>query len=336
MKFDFVKMAFGDNPIHLSDGRGRYYYSEDILHSDTLKNAIFISAGRLFGSDALKEDFYDSFIISSALPWMDDEYFFPCPLLTLPLRGLSLKDQKKIRFVGKSIFEQFLTGAPDFKNHENWMKLEKGAFVSMTLSREKKVFNTQAQDRVSLQKETPQPYYMDQLRLQEGAGLFFMVTWDKKAKEEHKLMFKQCLEWLADEGIGSDKTYGFGRFELIRSGENNSIHQMDLTTPGNAEFQISIGLYRPSYDDQMTLGEDLPMSGFLLLTRGGYLADAANPAQKNWRKHSARFFDIGSVFPYRETRAGEKIDLRPKGVNHPVWREGKTIFLPVNAQYVAR
>ena len=66
------------NPLHLSDGRSIYYSSQERLHSDTIKNAIYVSAAKLIGDEVYQDPgFYDSFRVSSAFPFFMDEFFLP-------------------------------------------------------------------------------------------------------------------------------------------------------------------------------------------------------------------------------------------------------------------
>jgi CRISPR/Cas system CSM-associated protein Csm4 (group 5 of RAMP superfamily) len=82
-------------------------------------------------------------------------------------------------------------------------------------------------------------------------------------------------------------------------------------------------------------------SRFELIRRGGWIT---TQPYMTYRKKSIQMFREGSVFSLPKTRAvvensfkaGKTVDLRPelpegmKQVEHPVWRVGKSIFIPVN------
>lgn len=334
-KNKIIKVRFGRHPLHLSFGQGLYYFSQSVLHSDTLKNAIYASLGRLFGMQALNGKIYDSFIISSALPFFKDECFLPRPQCDIPLRNLNRKARKKIRFVGKSLFEAWSLGKDDFKSMKAQAILNKGSLISGSLSSRYDQLEIMAKsdtDRVDLRNSPPTPYYVEQLRFHQDAGLYFFWEWTDIADEESKNKVLQALYVLADEGIGSDKTYGFGRFFL--NPRDQLFEELAFEGPATPTYQMNLGLYRPSSPEKEALRGDLPRSGFQIIQRGGFIAEPREKKHASWRKHSANMFDIGSLLPYQLGRAGEKIDLRPPGVSHPVWREGKTIFLPINGRYV--
>lgn len=334
-KNKIIKVRFESHPLNLSFGQGLYYFSQEVLHSDTLKNAIFTSLGRLFGMEALNSEIYDSFIISSALPFFKDEFFLPRPQCDIPLRNLNRKARKRIRFIGKSLFEAWSLGKDDFRSMQAQASLNKGALITGSLSsryNQLEIITKTDTDRVDLRNAPPAPYYVEQLRFHQDAGLYFFWKWTDKADEESKNKILQALYVLADEGIGSDKTYGFGRFFL--NPRDQLFEELVFEEPANPAYQMNLGLYRPSSLERETLRSDLPRSGFQIVQRGGFIAQPRERKHVSWRKHSANMFDIGSLLPYQKGRAGEKIDLRPQGVSHPVWREGKTIFLPINGRYV--
>ena len=71
--FKVAKLAF-EMPLHLSKGKGGNESSADILHSDTIKSAIY-AIGKQYLQEAFPENFLDRFFISSAFPYYREEYF---------------------------------------------------------------------------------------------------------------------------------------------------------------------------------------------------------------------------------------------------------------------
>ena len=52
-KYQIAKLQF-TSPLHLSKGKTTLDESLDVLHSDTLKSALFVCALDLFGSEILR------------------------------------------------------------------------------------------------------------------------------------------------------------------------------------------------------------------------------------------------------------------------------------------
>ena len=216
---------------------------------------------------------------------------------------------------------------------------DEGRCISETLSdayAAEKFLNKGVQDRVNLTGDVPNPYFIENLRFHSEGGLYFFLHMDKSEKEgKYQEWFEQGLGFLADEGIGSDKTYGYGCFELIKK-QGSPILEKIMRIPNgeNSDFQLNLGLYRPSGTERKKLDTDLPLSNFRILERGGFIASSKDDQFGSFYKHNARFFDTGSLFPFSANRCGEKIDLKPDLVPHPVYREGKTIFIPTKKRYV--
>lgn len=117
--FDIVKLAFR-SPLHLSLGKPSLERSEEILHSDTLKSAIAVCAMKVTGMTPGTEqrfdpEFFHSFQVSSSFPYCEGEFFFPRPVSTRVLRGITLegvrgvakreKELKKIRYLGRTFLK---------------------------------------------------------------------------------------------------------------------------------------------------------------------------------------------------------------------------------------
>jgi CRISPR type III-A-associated RAMP protein Csm4 len=116
MLYEVVKLRF-NSPLFIARGKPGDESSEEIIHSDTLKAAIF-SAAVEAGFSVDKEQtenhcpFLDAFDVSSAFPFIGEEYFFPKPQIGLPDIADDTpsfnqhKEKKEIRYIGKSYFEK--------------------------------------------------------------------------------------------------------------------------------------------------------------------------------------------------------------------------------------
>lgn len=321
-QFDCVKMHFSA-PLHLSHGREQYDKSAQTLHSDTLAAALFTATRQLGAAEPEALAMLDAMSLSSAFPFWDEEYFFPKPMVRLPFKIKDKSEErqgksfKKIRYIGKSWFEKVLNGEEVMIDAER--HLAEAAFLSD--HRLQTVFKADVTQRVTIPSDyvkAPTPFYTERLHFGELAGLYVLVEWlDTGAKD----LFQRAFRMLGDLGIGTDRSVGNGFFEP-------SFNVLELHTPADATHQCALGLYLPK-ENELT-NDDLDNSSWGFTKRGGYIAGAPDPEHITLRKRSVYMFEEGSVFPNKPL-TGKRVDLKPawQGLDYPVWREGRPIFVPI-------
>lgn len=321
-QYDCIKLRF-HTPLHLSRGREQYDEGATTLHSDTLVAALFSAACRLGVEAEEVLSMLDSFRISSAFPFYGEEYFFPKPMTALPFKLSDLdkekqgKPFKKIRFLGKDWFEKILFAEEE--QIQARTHLQQPAFL--TDKPIGTVFKREVVQRVTIApdySEDAKPFYTERLYFAEDAGLFVLVQW---LDESAKPLFQNAFRLLGDLGVGTDRSVGNGFF-------TPSFGSLSLSMPDQASNQCALGLYLPHESE---IQEDfLEKSAWGLVKRGGFLAGAANEEHITLRKKSVYMFDVGSVFPNTPLK-GKRVDLKPdwQGLNHPVWREGRPVFVPI-------
>jgi len=172
---------------------------ETIIHSDTLFGGIVNSIDYL-GIDVLEfiEKVSSGEIqISSAFPFEGEILSFPPPITSLKKGDLELKKKFKKRFLTSDGFISFLeTGNltdDSFVQEDFALKKDDTAFV--TLDR-----TTAASDfRV-----------LTTIHFREDAGLFFLI---RASDGDFRKFIDPAIKLLGDEGIGGERTYGFGQFD---------------------------------------------------------------------------------------------------------------------------
>jgi CRISPR type III-A-associated RAMP protein Csm4 len=131
------------------------------------------------------------------------------------------------------------------------------------------------------------------------------------------------------EGIGTDRYVGYGFFETIKD-EN----EMVIEVPDDAHHRVALSMFIPESEEQLNgvLGDDKVAYDFT--RRGGWITTAP---YNTLRKNAIYAFLPGSVFcrTSDENCLGRIADLKPEGevggqiVSHPIWRNGKSIMLPI-------
>lgn len=292
-------------PLHIGDTRDDYGISLRTISSDTLYAALTATLAKM--GESLPNDGYLGCTISSLFPYYQEseqaepQYYFPRPLSAKLGEGLTpaeMKAAKKTVWLSQANFEQVLAGHP--------MAAE---------SAELPFVGSEVSERVEVSRcgEDSRPFYMDRLYFKDYSGLFFMTEGDTS-------LIDRAMPLLAAEGIGTDRNVGNGFFECSK-------HELTLQLPSDDETVLSLSVFIP--EDKAQLEHMLGGSAaYSLVRRGGWIT---TPPHNTYRKNAIYAFEAGSVFCGLKSGDGKIADLAPRGlVNHPVWRCGKTLVLPIN------
>lgn len=320
--FDVIRFTF-TAPLHISNARSDYARSEDVVRSDTLCAAIMQSWAVLGHEDWITDQ--PGFVTSSLFPYtrLKDEwiYFLPKPvkdqLKNKPGPEL-LKRFKRVRYYEKEFFEQRLDSPlvvrdGDIADEYLSGRLKRGnssLYRSMVMPRIMKPRDPQDDTRI---------FYMERREFVPGAGLFCLV---KYQSDEAKTRFLAGLRLLGENGLGSDRTVGYGRFTFTED-------EITFSHPVSSDYMISLSLYLPDYEQEFleALG---PAAKYELVRRGGWISEPFNTL----RKRNVYMFTEGSLLKFNgsgEAIKGRIVDVKPLALttHHAIYRSGKSIFLPI-------
>jgi len=350
MKLNIYRLTF-KTPLHISDLRSEYSKSEKRIHSDTLYAAIMHAWSMLGKNEWISKD--PPFTISSLFPFATDInsnfiYFFPKPYV-LPIKEEDKKPEiakkfKKVQYLDKNYFEKLLNGVYDpspesLKGEYLTDKIFKfnNERDSNLVNNENKyeIIKSQIVPRIKWNRkenEESEPFYMEKLFFDEGTGFWFIIFFESNEILDR---FEIALNLLSDEGLGTDRNVGNGKFNF----ESDVI---ELNIPEESNYCINLSLYCPeSYEvlknhlisKEENNGEIDPNVGYDFIKRGGWISEPYN----TYRKREIYMFTEGSVFRY-EIRGcsvmGASHDVTPeiilnKEKHHRIYRTGKALFLPI-------
>ena len=330
MKYDVIKLHF-NSPLHLSRGQTEFYdKSETVLHSDTIKSAIFACAKVIY-KNKIDKSLFSDFKISSAFPFYKDEYFFPKPLIDFDpvVKGIDAgpkthKKLKQIEYLSKSNFESFINGELKEIENDNISQNNKFLFSNKVTKRDDSIFKSEVQQRLvmprSEEENAPKPFYLDRIYFTDYSGLFFLIEFNN---EQVKDIFSNSLKLLESQGLGTDRNVGNGQF--LSEFKPNEI---DLKLPLNAELTTNISTYLPQKEEIDKMLDT--NSRYKLIKRGGYISSPEKVEFLTYRKKSIYMFKEGSVFK-SVGQKGKIENLAPDDVNidHPIYRDGTSIFIPL-------
>ncbi|GAB4017532.1 type III-A CRISPR-associated RAMP protein Csm4 [Spirosoma koreense] len=326
------------SPLHLSKGKtDEYGESEDVLHADTLKSALYVCARQVFGTEKTGDTaaFFKRFRITSAFPFVGNELFFPKPQIRIqPFLNTEVSEErqakkhKKLAFLGQSYVEDLITERKRSLRANDFTA--DGRFVSdhadVRALGDTPVFATDVQQRVTIPanyEEDPLPYYVDRLYFSHNTGLWFAfegIDGDGTIYDE----MLAALKYLGDNGIGTDRSVGNGQFEVMEAA-------LTLRVSDDPSHHMLLSLWCPQ-QNELTAAY-LDQSAYSMLKRGGYIASPERLEHLTYRKKSIYMFTEGSVFPHRTGGLpdGKIVDLKPDTpeVTQHVWRDGLAFTIPI-------
>jgi CRISPR-associated protein Csm4 len=337
MKFTIFRLHF-KTPLHISSVRSDYDISETSIHSDTMYAAIMQAWAVLGKNELIKPD--NDFTISGLFPFyqlMDAPvYFLPKPIgLLNPKDAENRKEWKKIRYIESCLFEDLLNGktVSNYKIHEEFLccdntKInEKGILSSQVQMRNRIPRDISETDKDGKKVQT-EPYYVDRIYFNDNSGLYFLFC----GNDAEKNNVKAALDYLADEGIGTDRHVGNGIFSL----EEENIEWFNDVA--SSEYVVALSMFCPESKEQLTDMLD-EKCAYDMKKRGGWIT---SDKYNTLRKKSVNMFTEGSIFKTtpdisKNNISGKVVNLSPdisvvpedqKDV-HEILRCGRSLFIPI-------
>lgn len=313
MDYYLYKLNF-TTPLHIGKSSGATSLDDGQMniHADTLFAALCSEAVKVGKLEELYRYFSDNLItISDALPYKGEELYLPKPILYIKeikktnklANKKALKDLEYIPLSGFKNYLQFITQGTDF-NPDNY----KAIFGHMTVN-----------SRVAIKGQTPPlPYHVAAFNFNKDCGLYIIL----KSKDSKGIaLFENLLNRLGLSGIGGKQSTGWGKFQVHQDQLHNEL--VDILKDQEAKYQMTLGTFLPKDEE---LEQALTDSWYSLLRRGGFVRSATYSSSQ-LKKRTIYMLAPGSCLSSRYE--GEIFDLSADG-NHPVWRNGKTLFIGVN------
>ncbi|MDR0981886.1 MAG: type III-A CRISPR-associated RAMP protein Csm4 [Culturomica sp.] len=328
LEFGVYKLHF-TTPVHLGDNREDYGVSLKTIQSDTMYAALTACLAKI-GKTIPKDGDLD-FTISSLFPFYQKDkdsqavYFLPKPYKKVSIRenpDLDAKSLKKIQWLDIRFFEKYLNESTvDVDKKE-----VKGEYLT-SCEIDKDFITSEVSPRVAVSRtagEDARPFYMDRVFFKDYSGLYFIMGGAVN-------LLHEALDVLQYEGIGTDRNVGNGFFTY-------DTDEIEIAVPDEREtdYALALSMFIPQSKEQlqtMLSGKDV---GYDFMRRGGWLT---TPPFNTFRKNAVYAFTPGSVF---SAQLDDDVDIMGKIVNlkpdidfgeqkleHPVWRSGKSFFIPI-------
>ena len=324
-KYNVIKLT-QLSPWHVGIGKDSYDFSSSVLHSDTLTSALAALRAQGGQTDNLMS-FLSSFAMSSAFPFYCDRLFLPraSGRLEVTIDGadgdIMRKQLKKVQFVESDLWIRLFTGGVK-DIHSNQLQ---GAF----LSSEKhgplpKIQTSATHERVAVPRfdaGNSEPFYFEWTFFRPDSGLYVLTDASGVLLDE----IMTLMEQLGEQGVGTDRNVGGGKFVPVLSG------QIELPDVPDSKSRMLLSLYLPT--EKELAGIELKHSRYNLILRGGFMAGSAETRFRHLRKKSVYMFDEGSVLYSANLLEGMVTDLKPDwndDAMHSVYRSGRVISVAIS------
>lgn len=317
-------------PLHLGDVRDDYGISLKTIASDTMYAALISCLAKLGREIPDNGDL--GCTISSLFPYYQKDksseavLFFPKPLKQImPDSKKAVEERKKVKKVAwldAQFFSKVLNGSQLFD--DNTIDKLDGEFLTDKEINQKFIVS-QVLPRVTISRngqEDAVPFYMDRIMFKDYSGLYFIADGDTS-------LLDHAMQLLQHEGIGTDRNVGNGYFEYEKS-------TMKIDLPDSSDYVMALSSFIPESKIQLQtmLGSDNVAYDFQ--RRGGWIT---TPPHNTLRKNVIHAFTAASVFKMQcngmVTTGKVGVDLKPEinwddKLDHPVWRCGRALFVPIN------
>lgn len=333
--YKIYKLHF-TSPLHIADRHEDNSTSLKNIQSDTLYAALMACLAKTGAT--IPDDGDLGFTVSSLFPYFQrgedgkPVYFLPMPMQArMPeLTNVSMaKKVKRIQWMDANLYAKVLRGESFFDGTDEYFPyIQESYLTKVSLPEDandsKEFVKSEVSQRVTLQSRTGEedakPYYVDKIIFKYDSGLYFLAEGDTT-------LLEKALRVLAIEGIGTDRNVGFGFFDF-------SVDSLTLELPNDANHQVTLSLFIPESKEQLQELLDSDKVAYDFVRRGGWITTYP---YTTLRKNVIYGFVPGSVFaiPQQQTGTmiGKMVNLKPEigdlTPNHAIWRNGKSIMLPL-------
>lgn len=274
------------------------------------------------------------FILTSTFIQAGGVRFFPLPTIPRlqlqdyekPAEQTDLKARKRVRWVSWGVFKRLVSGNAlppvRFSAHGTAISL-----LDEQLPPEP-WWVEDARPRVTIDRTTSasQIFHTGGLSFQQGCGLWFGVQW-LSDNPLHKELLPLLLAELADNGLGGNRTAGYGACKI------NQADTMDLPDPQPGGMWTNLSRYAPRSDEMGALAHT--EARYKLETVTGWIDSPVSTGQH--RRQAVLVAEGALLGEFSAGKpAGRLLDVRPcypgnpDPLGHPVYRSG--LAVPVGVQ----
>jgi CRISPR type III-A-associated RAMP protein Csm4 len=300
-----------------------------IYHSDALYSAVCAAMANLGALeqwlDATARAAEPAVRFSSCFPFHRETLYIVPPKHLWPPPPSSRVRWKGARFVPLSAVEDLVGGRA--LNDEQWViDGASESLIPASAPAGPGLFRVAVRSSAAVDRGGAgvSPHSAACLEFAPGNGLWFVAEFaDDAAREKWRDPVAAAIRLLADSGFGGERSLGWGRAQMPEIGEGNLPELLLRPGGGGAEAgHWMLSLFHPGAADSV----DWQRGNYSLITRTGRTESAAGWGEL---KKPTRMVAEGSVLVAAAAPRGAAPDVRPDGFEHPVYRAGFAVSIPV-------
>lgn len=308
MKYSFYKLKFLTG-VHIGAGaltRGKYTLYADTVFSALCKEALKFGEDKLI---KLVEAGRENRIkLTDGLPFIEDRYYVPKPMLELDISTESdrtvKKAAKKLEYIPIEKMDDYLLGRLDVKQENEYFSNNIGQH------------NLVGKAKINIDEDA-NPYVVDTFVYGEKSGLYVCVGVEN---DELEAFVREIFTSLSYSGVGGKISAGYGKFELeVVPATEIFVKRLESTI---YKKYMSLSISLPSDDE---LEDVLPDADYLLIKRSGFVS--SETYSETLRKKKDKYC-MAAGFVFEKEFEGSILDVS-NGGTHPVYRYAKPFIMGV-------
>jgi CRISPR-associated protein Csm4 len=304
MEFSLYKLHFS---TALHAGGKNLTDSGNTLSADTIFSALCHEELKIKGTTGIEKLVRlardGQLLISDALPYINNEYFIPKPIVRadgLDELERSNKEFKALRFIPLKSLREFMRGDINAENAVN-------AFKGFGESELRAGVNL----RGAGIGDDAEPYHVGTYTFNEQAGLYIIT-----GGTDMENLFKA----LSLSGLGGKRSSGLGKFTYDKISAEEFAPFLGFSA-GKRHISLSVSMAK---DDE--LEKAIEDSFYLLQRRSGFISSSSYAETPRKRKD---FYCFAAGSSFLNCFAGDVFDCAGSGA-HPVYRYAKPLFFTVS------
>lgn len=332
----FVVRFRPSGPWRIGPDTGARDRVDRVFHSDALFSAVSHAMSRLGRLD----DWFASTVtggngpavrLSSLFPALDDLRFVPPPRNLWPPPPSPKVRWRNARFVPLSVVRDLASEKP--LNDNRWyLDGASGCLLPADPRFRSGPFRVALRSHAAVDRlrgDTIEVHRTACLEFSEGGGFWGAVSFaNEEAKTQWSGPLQAAFRYLADTGLGGERSLGWGRSaqpEFTEGALPDLILPEPEATPaaepGETAYWL-LSLFSPAPQDTI----DWQRGHYALAERGGRIE---SPARSGDAKKVVRMVEEGSVLVAAAPPTGAAPDVAPEGFPHPVFRAGFAVAIPL-------
>lgn len=302
MKYTGYKLDF-KTAVHF--GAGHLEDAGHTLYADTIFSALCHEAVSNGVLDELIEVVKNGkLMISDALPYHNDTYYLPKPMIAIETESDSTvkKKVKNLDYIEIDSLDDYINGCMDVAKASEHLSSMGSSEIRIMVS-------------VDNEEETT-PFSVGTYRFNDGWGLYIIIGYEA---DDTLYMLEDLLISLQYSGIGGKKSAGLGKFILFPANMPAALTDRIVTHSESRVMTMSISCCD---DDNKDVCKE---ASYKLIKRSGFISSETY-SKNNFKKQDLYCYKSGAVFS--GTFNGALKDVSLQG-NHPVYRYAIPMFLEV-------